>query len=149
MNKRQKFKNDRRELKRYEQRLRARREEIGRQAESWSQTGRKQRIAAIGESVLKLLEDLHRIQEEQQRKGKPLVNGTLFWGINEERVQDTDGRKGFHYRIFFAVKSEDQYYSEEEIRKELRETYAKMKAETEEMYGETTDDEYLEEETVK
>jgi hypothetical protein len=145
MNKRQKIKQDQKELKRYEKRLRQRRQEIGRQAESWSLTGRKQRIAAIGESVLKLLDDLHKIQAEQEQKKKPLVNGTLFWGINEERVQDTDGRKGFHYRIFFCVKSAEDYYTEEEIRKELRETYAKMKAETEEMYGETTDDEYLEE----
>jgi len=145
MNKRQKIKQDQRELKRYEKRLRQRREEIGRQAESYCRTGRKQRIAAIGESVLKLMDDLHRIQAEQEQKKKPLVNGTLFWGINEERVQDTDGIKGFHYRIFFCVKSEEDYYTEEEIRKELRETYAKMKAETEEMYGATSDDEYLEE----
>ena len=60
MNKKQKIKKDRRELQRYEQRLRNRREEIGRQAEAYSLTGRKQRIAAIGESVLKLLEDLHK-----------------------------------------------------------------------------------------
>ena len=60
-------------------------------------------------------------------------------------MQDTDGRKGFHYRIFFAVKSEEDYYTEQEIRTELRETYAKMKAETEEMFGEVTDEEYLEE----
>ena len=145
MNKRQKIKKDQRTLRLYEKKLRARRQEIGRQAEAYSMTGRKQRIAAIGESVLKLLEDLHRIQDEQMRKGKPLVNGTLFWGINEERVQDTDGRKGFHYRIFFAVKSEEDYYTEQEIRTELRETYAKMKAETEEMFGEVTDEEYLEE----
>ena len=145
MNKRQKIKQDQRELKRYEKRLRARRQEIGRMAEAYSKTGRKQRIAAIGESVLKLLDDLHRIQAEQDEKKKPLVNGTLFWGINEERVKDTDGVKGFHYRVFFMVKSEEDFYTEEEIRKELRETYAKMKAETEEMYGETKDDEYLEE----
>ena len=94
--------------------------------------------------MLKLLDDLHNIQAEQERKKKPLVNGTLFWGIHEERVQDTDGVKGFHYKVFFMVKSEDNFYTEEEIRKELRETYAKMKAETEEMYGETTDEEYLE-----
>ena len=144
MNKRQKIKKDKRTLRLYEKKLRARRQEIGRIGEAYSMTGRKQRIAAIGETVLKLLDDLHRITEEQQAKGKPLVNGTLFWGVNEERVQDTNGVKGFHYRIFFCVKSEDDYYTEEEIRKELRETYAKMKAETEEMYGETSDDEYLE-----
>ena len=145
MNKRQKIKKDQRTLRLYEKQLRNRRQEIGRQAEAYSLTGRKQRIAAIGESVLKLLEDLHRIQDEQQRKGKPLLNGTLFWGINEERVQDTDGKKGFHYRLFFMVKSEDAYYTEEQIRKELRETYAKLKAETDEMYGGVTDEEYLEE----
>lgn len=145
MNKRQKIKKDQRDLQKYEKRLRQRRQEIGRMGEAYSLTGRKQRIAAIGETVLKLLEDLHRIQAEQEQKKKPLVNGTLFWGINEERVQDTDGKKGFHYRIFFCVKSEDDYYTEEQIRTELRETYAKMKAETEEMFGETSDEEYLQE----
>lgn len=145
MNKRQKIKRDQKTLKKYEKQLRARRQEIGRKAEVYAQTGRKQRVAAIGESVLKLLEDLHNIQAEQEKKKKPLVNGTLFWGINEQRVQDTDGRKGFKYTIFFMVKSAEDYYTEEEIRKELRETYAKMKAETEEMYGETTDEEYLDE----
>lgn len=145
MNKRQKIKRDQRTLKKYEKQLRSRRAEIGRKAEAYSMTGRKQRINAIGESVLKLLDDLHEIQAEQEKKKKPLINGTLFWGINEKRVQDTDGKKGFKYTIYFMVKSEEDYYTEEEIRTELRETYAKMKAETEEMYGETTDDEYLEE----
>ena len=147
MNKRQKIKRDQKTLKKYEKQLRNRRKEHGRKAEAYAMTGRKQRINAIGESVLKLLEDLHEIQAEQERKKKPLINGTLFWGINEQRVQDTDGRKGFKYTIYFMVKSEEDYYSEEEIRTELRETYAKMKAETEEMYGETTDEEYLDEET--
>ena len=113
--------------------------------ECYSLTGRKNRIAAIGEGVLKLLEDLSFIQAEQERKKRPLLNGTLFWNIHEERVQDTDGRKGFHYQIAFAVKSAENYYTEEQIRTELRETYAKMKAETEEMFGEVTDEEYLEE----
>ena len=145
MNKRQKIKRDQRTLKKYENQLRSRLAEIGRKAEAYAMTGRKQRINAIGESVLKLLEDLHNIQAEQEKKKKPLINGTLFWGINEKRVEDTDGQKGFKYTIYFMVKSEEDYYTEEEIRTELRETYAKMKAETEEMFGETTDDEYLEE----
>lgn len=145
MNKRQKIKKDQRTLKKYEKQLRARRQEIGRMVECYALTGRKNRIAAVGEGVLKLLEELKGIQEEQEKKGKPLVNGTLFWNVHEERVQDTDGKKGFHYIIAFAVKSAENYYTEEQIRAELRETYAKMKAETEEMYGETTDEEYLEE----
>ena len=145
MNKRQKIKKDQRTLRLYEKQLRARRQEIGRIVECYSKSGRRNRIAAIGEGVLKLLEDLKEIQAEQEQKKKPLLNGTLFWNVYEERVRDTDGIKGFHYKICFAVKSEDAYYTEEQIRKELRETYAKMKAETEEMFGEVTDDEYLEE----
>lgn len=145
MNKRQKIKKDQRTLRLYEKQLRARRQEIGRMVECYAKSGRKNRIAAIGEGVLKLLEDLQEIQAEQERKKKPLLNGTLFWNVNEERVRDTDGIKGFHYKICFAVKSEDAYYTEEQIRTELRETYQKLHAETEEMYGRTTDEEYLEE----
>lgn len=144
MNKKQKIKKDQRTLQLYERQLRARRQEIGRMVECYSKSGRKNRIAAIGEGVLKLLEGLQKIQEEQERKKKPLLDGTLFWNVYEERVKDTDGVKGFHYKICFAVKSEDAYYTEEEIRQELRDTYHKLHAETEEMYGRTTDEEYLE-----
>ena len=144
MTKKQKIRKDRHTLKAYEKKLRARRQEIGRKAEVYSLTGKKQRAAAIGAAVMGLLDDLHNIQAEQEKKGKPLVDGSLFWGVDEKRVVDTDGKKGFLYTVFFMVKTADAYYTEEQVYKELRETYGKMKAETEEMFGETTDEEYLE-----
>ena len=93
MNKRQKIKQDQKELKRYEKRLRQRRQEIGRQAESWSLTGRKQRIAAIGESVLKLLDDFNKQQADLNIRGKKMLDGTLFWLFEEQKVKDTDGNR--------------------------------------------------------
>ena len=132
-------------MKKYMKQLQDRRREIGKKAEIYSQTGKRNRINAIGECVLKLLGDLHKTQAELKTKGHELLNGSLVWGVDEQRVKDTDGKKGFRYVVYYMVKTDEPYYTSEEIAKEMRETYEKLKAETEEMYGETTDDEYLEE----
>ena len=63
-----------------------------------------------------------------------MLDGSLFYGIGEQRVKDTDGKKGYHYTVYFKVMSDEPFYTEEEIRHELRETYRKMREETEEMF---------------
>ena len=118
------------------------RKEICRKAEVYSQGGNRNRVTAIGEAVLKLLDDFNKQQADLNIRGKKMLNGTLFWLFEEQKVKDTDGKTGYRYTIGYLVKTSEPKYTEEEIQKELEETYQKMKAETEEMYGETTDEEY-------
>ena len=131
MKKETKIKKDEQTLKKYERQLRNRRKEYQRFAEAYSKTGRRNRALAVGECALKAMDALRELNAE-----KTLLEGTLFWTINEERIRDTDGIKGFRYVVCWHVKSDEDYYTEEEIRKEIEETRARMLAETEEMYAE-------------
>ena len=142
MKKEQKIKKDRHTLAKYMKRLEGMRREIMRKSEVYCLTGRRNRVKAIGESVLKLLEDFHKQQFQLQQGGHKMLDGTLFWLVEEQRVVDTDGKKGFRYLISYCVKTDEAKYTKEEIQQEMEETYQKLKAETEEMYGETTDEEY-------
>ena len=142
MRKEQKIKKDRHSIAKYMKRLRGMRAEICRKAEVYCTGGHRQRVNAIGESVLKLLADFNEQQAELAKRGQKMLDGTLFWLVEEQRVKDTDGKKGYRYRIAYMVKTSEPKYTEAEIQQELEETYQKMKAETEEMYGETTDEEY-------
>ena len=123
-------------------RLKGMRKEICRKAEVYSQGGHRNRVTAIGEAVLKLLDDFNKQQADLNIRGKKMLDGTLFWLFEEQKVKDTDGKTGYRYTIGYLVKTSEPKYTEEEIQQELEETYQKMKAETEEMYGETTDEEY-------
>ena len=143
--KKKKINQDKRTIRLYWKQLRNRRKEYGRQAEAYSLTGRRNKEAAIGSCVLKLYEELKNIQADLKVHGHKLVDGTLFWGIDEHKVKDTNGQKGHHWKIYWMVKSDEPYYTNEEILTELRSTYKKIKAETEEMFGPIDDDEYLEE----
>jgi len=113
-------------------------------AEAYSFTDRKSRAMAIGECALQVMENYRDLQKERLEAKHPLIEGSLFWMLKEDKVKDSDGKKGFRYRVMLKVQSSEPYYTEEEIRKELHETYLQLKQETEEMFGETTDEEYLE-----
>ncbi len=142
MRKEQKIKKDRHTIAKYMNKMRSMRAEICRKAEVFSLGGHRQRVNAIGECVLKLLDDFNQQQAELAKRGKKMLDGTLFWLIEEQRVKDTDGKKGYRYNIAYLVKTDEPKYTEAEIQKEMEETYQKLKAETEEMYGETTDEDY-------
>lgn len=142
MRKEQKIKKDQHTIAKYMKRLKGMRKEICRKAEVYSQGGHRNRVTAIGEAVLKLLDDFNKQQADLNIRGKKMLDGTLFWLFEEQKVKDTDGKTGYRYTIGYLVKTSEPKYTEEEIQQELEETYQKMKAETEEMYGETTDEEY-------
>ena len=144
MIKKQKSKHDKKRLKRNEQKMRKRPKEHRIGAEVYSTTDRKSRALALGECAIQVMEQFHELQAEREKDKHPLINGSLFWQIKEQKVKDTDGKKGFHYQVMLSVQSAEPYYTEEELREELRKTYLQFKAETEEMFGETTDEEYLE-----
>ena len=113
-------------------------------AEVYSTTDRRSRALALGECALQVMENFHKLQKEREESRHPLIEGSLFWMLKEDKVKDTDGKKGFRYRVMLKVQSQEPYYTEDEIREELHKTYLQFKAETEEMFGETTDEEYLE-----
>ena len=143
MDKRQKIKQDKRTIRLYEQKLRTRPKEHDYIAEGYSATDRKSRALCAGECVIQAMDKLRELQAQREREKHPLKDGSLFWTIVEQKVKDPDGKKGFHYGVIFHVQSDEPYYTEDEIRKELKETYRKIKAETEEMYGRVADEEYL------
>ena len=117
------------------------RKEITRKCTIYAQGGHRNRVNAIGESVLKLLEDFNTQQAELARRGQKMLDGTLFWLVEEQRVKDTDGKKGYRYTIAYLVKTSEPKYTPEEIEKEVRETYEQMKRETDEMYAEDEEEE--------
>ena len=131
MNKKQKIQMDRKSVLKYKAQLEARRKEYVQYAQAYSGTGRRMRSNAVGECVLQLMESLRELNRE-----KTLVEGSLFWTINEQKVKDTDGKKGYHYLATWHVKSTEPYYTKEEIEEEIHETYKKMLLETDEMYSE-------------
>ena len=142
MRKEQKIKKDQHTIAKYMKRLQNERKEICRKAEVYSQGGHRNRVNAIGESVLKLLDDFDKQQADLARRGQKMLNGTLFWLFEEQKVKDTDGIKGYRYTIGYMVKTSEPKHTEQEIQEELEKTYQLLKAETEEMYGEVTDEEY-------
>ena len=142
MRKEQKIKKDQHTLKKYMKKLQNMRKEICRKADVLCLGGHRNRVNAIGETVLKLLDDFNKQQADLNIRGKKMLDGTLFWLFEEQKVKDTDGKTGYKYSFAYLVKTSEPKYTEAEIQQELRETYQKMKAETDEMYGDTTDEEY-------
>lgn len=140
MDKKHKIRMDRKTLKAYSRKLHSMHKQYTKNAEAFTTGGRKNRALTVGECCLQAMEELQKLNAE-----KKLLPGTLGWLIHEQRVVDPDGRKGYKYDVTFYVQSTEQMYTEEEILKELRETYRRLRTETEEMYGEVTDEEYLEE----
>lgn len=127
---------DKKALEGYEKQLRNRRQEYAQYADTYSKTGRRNQAMAVGECVLKALDELKKLNKE-----KNLLEGSLFWTITEQKIKDTDGIKGFHYVACWHVKSDEDYYTEEEIRKEMEETRAKMEAEKEEFFADEPEEE--------
>lgn len=125
---------DAKTLQRYEQQLRNQRKEYTQIAQAFSASTRRVRAGTAGECVLQLMDKLRELNRE-----KTLLNGTLFWTIDEQRVKDTDGRKEFRYVVSWHVKSDEAAFTEEEIQKELKETAGRIYEETQEMFREEED----------
>lgn len=101
-----------------------------RTAEAYSTGGQKNRAYAIGACVLQLVDLIAR-----DAKDKKFVPGTMEWTINEDRVKDEDGKKGYRYTIGFHVASEEPVYTDEQILEMTDDLRKKLEAETAEMFG--------------
>ena len=104
-------------------------------AEAYSEGGRRNRAAALGECCLQAIEEL-----DKETRKRHFLPGTLSWIINESRVRDSDGRKGYRYSVTWHVLEDEPALTEEEILKELEETEKRIQAETAEMFEELDED---------
>ena len=122
-------------LAHYEKRLRAKKKHYIQSADAFSYGGRKNRALAMGECVLKLMEQL-----EKEYYAHHFLPGTLSWIINEDRSSDETGRKGYRCEVTWHALADEQALTEEEIEKELEETRKKIEAETAEMFAEPAEE---------
>jgi len=129
---RKKRERDRKTLLGYEKRLRAEKKAYVQAFSAFSETGRKNRALCIGECCLQAMEKLTELVNQQPPVA--FIPGSLFWNLNEERVKDEDGEKGFKYTVIYHVTSEEPAYTEEQIREKLMEAAEKLHAETEELF---------------
>lgn len=90
---------------------------------------RREREAAIGKCALEAIE---KIKELRDRKS--LVPGSLYFALNEEKIKDPYGKKGYKYSVEFCVTSYEDAHSKEDIDKEIESTFEKMMAETDELF---------------
>ena len=129
MTREQKIRKDGKALKKYADRLRKERKTYIQTFEAYAVNQRKSRAAAIGECALQAMDEVRGLA-----KIKPLVDGTLEYLITEEKVQDPDGRRGFHCAVTFRVVSHEAAHTDEWIKAEIEKTFEKMMAETDEMF---------------
>lgn len=133
----QKRRQDRKTIAGYEKRLKAERKVYTQQFSAFSETGRKNRALCVGECCLQAMEKLTELVN--QKPPIPFVAGSLFFNLNEKRVKDEDGEKGFQYTVTYHLQSYEPAWTEDEIREKVEEAARRVKAETDEMYsrGET------------
>lgn len=129
----QKRMKDRKTIESYEKRLRNQRAEYAQAFSAISETGRKNRALAIGECCLQAMEKLSELINKQPPV--EYVKGSLYWNLNEQRVKDESGEKGFKYTVVFHVQSYEPAWTEEEIRQKVAEAERRIKKETDEMYS--------------
>lgn len=125
----QKIKKDSKALRKYAERLRMTVKNYGRKFDAVAINQRKSRALALGECAMKAMEDVQ--AEAMKHKFKP---DSLYYILHEEPVKDETGKKFFHEMVMWAVTSYEPAYTEEEIQKELEETFEKMMRETDELY---------------
>lgn len=128
----QKREKDRKTLLNYEKRLRKERKVYRQTFSAISESGRKNRALCIGECCLQAMEKLQELIDS--KKGVTFVPGSLYWTLNEKRVKDEDGEKGFEYSVMYTVMSSEPAFTEDEIRKALEDAAEKLGAETEELF---------------
>ena len=123
-------------LRKYEIRLRKERKVYMKEAAAYSLSDRKSRAMALGECCLKILEDVKDLNGKHK-----LIDKSLEYMIDEQKVVDPDGRKGFKYRVIYSVLADEPRFTEEEIRRELEDTARRLKLETEELFRKEEADE--------
>ena len=135
-NRKRKIADDSKRLKDYEKRMRNTMKNEGQAFDAFAVNQRKSRELALGTCALKALDSVR----ELMRK-KRLVPESLEFMISESPVQDENGKKAFHCRVMYKVTTFEPAYTEEEIRKEIEDTFEKMMRETDNLYPAEEEDE--------
>ena len=128
-NRKKKIREMDKELKAYEKRLRDTRKNYGFKFDAFAVNQRKSREAALGACALKALDSVRELM-----RAKELVPGTLSFVIAESPLKDENNKKAFHCQVVYSVTSVEPAYTEEEIQKEIAETFEKMMRETDAMF---------------
>ena len=131
MTREQKIKKDSKALQNYAKRLKNEHKVYMQMYDAYAVNQRRSRAAAIGECALQAMDGVRGLA-----KTKQLLDGSLEYMITEQKVQDVDGRKGFHCSVTYRVVSAEKAHTEEEIKEELEKTFEKMMMETDEMFPE-------------
>lgn len=128
-----KIRMDAKVLRTYRQRLEQERKVYHQVIGATSETGRKNRALAAGECVLKGIEC---VEELACRNPKiPFIDGSLYWTIDQQRIRDEDGEKGFRYLVSYTVTSNEPAWTKDEIREKVADARERLRNETREMFG--------------
>ena len=129
MTREQKIRRDGKALKKYEEKLKKQHKVYMQQFSAYSVNQRRSRAACVGELCLQAIEHVRELNRVKQ-----LMEGSLDYMVQEQKVRDPDGKKFFEYKVAYRVVSMEKAYTDEEIRKEIESTFEKMMAETDEMF---------------
>lgn len=131
MTREQKERKDQKTIQKYAEKMRKQGKAYMQTFSAFAINQRRSRAAAAGECVLQAMDAVRGLS-----RTKPLKDGTLDYMINEKKVQDPDGRKGFQYEITYRVVSYERAFTDDQIRKGTEELAEKLRKETEEMFAE-------------
>ena len=121
---------DLQQLYKYKCRLEAERKIYTQTAEAYSDTDRKSRCLTIGECCIQTLEAIGQLNLQHQ-----LIPGTLEYMINQQKVKDDTGRKGFFYQVSYMVKADEPAYTDEQIKDKVKDLARRLKMETNELFA--------------
>lgn len=124
-----KIKKDSKALQNYAKRLKNEHKVYIQTFSAYAVNQRRSRAAAIGECALQAMDEVRGLAKKKQ-----LLDGSLDYMITEQKVQDPDGRKGFHCSVTYRVVSAEKAHTEEWIKEELEKTFEKMMMDTDEMF---------------
>lgn len=124
-----KLREDAKTLGKYEERLRNRRKEYVQAFSGKAVNNRRARALCVGELCLQARERLYQLKHT-----KPLMDGTMEFFVNEEKIKDKYGKRFFLYQVMYHVFSNENAYTEEEVQKELNIFREQLMRETDELY---------------
>lgn len=128
-NRKKKIRDDGKLLKEYAERMRKTMKTEGQQFDAFAINQRKSREAALGACAMKALDSVRALMRRKQ-----LAPGTLSFVISESPTRDENGNKAFHCSVVYSVTTFEPAYTEEEIQKEIQDTFEKMMRETDTLY---------------
>lgn len=134
---------DSKKLREYKKRMQNTMKNYGTKFDAFAINQRKSRELALGTCALKALDAVRELM-----RSKKLEPGSLWFMITESPCQDENGKKAFHCEVMYCVTSFEPAFTDEEIQKELEDTFEKMMRETDALYPAEAEDE-TEKDTAK